>query len=107
MEIVADEIILIGHGKILAQGTKADLLRASGTYAKAAQPEALELELRRAGIAIRASNGAVHAEGEPVDIGQIAARAGLALIELRPDGAGLEEIFLDLTADTQREGVPA
>lgn len=46
VEIVADEIILIGGGKILAQGAKADLLRTSGTYVKAAQPEALELALR-------------------------------------------------------------
>ena len=107
VEIVADEIILIGGGKILAQGTKADLLRTSGTYAKAAQPEALELALRGAGVEIRSSNGAVHADGEPVVIGQIAASAGLALIELRPDGAGLEEIFLDLTAETQREGATA
>lgn len=46
----------------------------------------------------------MHADGEPIVIGQIAASAGLALIELRPEGAGLEEIFLDLTAETQREG---
>ena len=34
--------------------------------------------------------------------------AGLPLLELRPaDGAGLEEIFLELTSDTQREGAAA
>lgn len=104
IEIVADEIILIGGGKILAQGSKADLLQTSGTFVKAAEPAALELALRGAGVGIRSSNGAVHADGDPVVIGQIAARAGLALIELRPDGAGLEEIFLDLTSETQREG---
>jgi len=38
VEIVADEIILIGAGKILAQGTKADLLRTSGAFARAAKP---------------------------------------------------------------------
>lgn len=107
VEIVADEMILIGHGKILARGTKAELLRASGTYAKAAEPAALEAALRRAGVTVANSNGAVHAEAEPVLIGQIAASAGVALIELRPDGAGLEEMFLDLTSETQREGAPA
>jgi ABC-2 type transport system ATP-binding protein len=106
IEIVADEIILIGGGKILAQGSKADLLQTSGTFVKAAEPAALELALRGAGVGIRSSNGAVHADGDPVVIGRIAARAGLALIELRPDGAGLEEIFLDLTSETQREGAP-
>jgi ABC-2 type transport system ATP-binding protein len=106
IEIVADEIILIGGGKILAQGSKADLLQTSGTFVKAAEPAALELALRGAGVGITSSNGAVHADGDPVVIGRIAARAGLALIELRPDGAGLEEIFLDLTSETQREGAP-
>ena len=34
--------------------------------------------------------------------------AGVALTELRgADGAGLEDMFLELTADTQREGVAA
>ncbi len=35
-------------------------------------------------------------------------KAGMALTELRPaNGAGLEEMFLELTADTQRDpGTP-
>jgi len=34
--------------------------------------------------------------------------AGVVLTELRAaDGAGLEEMFLELTADTQREGAAA
>jgi ABC-2 type transport system ATP-binding protein len=37
-------------------------------------------------------------------VGRIAFAAGLPVIELRPaDGAGLEEMFLQLTADTQRD----
>jgi ABC-2 type transport system ATP-binding protein len=107
VEIVADEMILIGGGRILAQGSKADLLRASGTYVKATDPVALEQALRRGGIPITSSNGAIRADVEPAEIGQIAATSGIALIELRPDGAGLEEMFLDLTAETQREGVSA
>lgn len=105
VEIVADEIILIGGGRILAQGSKAELLRASGAYAKATEPVALEHALQRAGVAVVSSNGGIRADAEPILIGQIAAGAGIALVELRPDGAGLEEMFLDLTADTQREGV--
>jgi ABC-2 type transport system ATP-binding protein len=107
VEIVADEMILIGGGRILAQGSKADLLRASGAYVKATEPVALEHALRRAGVEITSSNGAIRADVEPVLIGQIAASVSIALIELRPDGAGLEEMFLDLTAETQREGVSA
>jgi ABC-2 type transport system ATP-binding protein len=41
-------------------------------------------------------------------VGAIAWRAGLALSELKPaESTGLEEIFLALTADTQREGAAA
>ena len=109
VEIVADEIILIGGGRVLAQGSKAELLRTSGTFVKAAEVETLELALLRAGVdTTRSGNGGLRAEVEPVLIGQIAAGAGIALVELRPaEGAGLEEMFLNLTAETQREGVPA
>ena len=109
VEIVADEIILIGGGRVLAQGSKAELLRTSGTFVKAAEVETLELALLRAGVdTTRSGNGGLRAEVEPVLIGQIAAGAGIALVELRPaEEAGLEEMFLNLTAETQREGVPA
>ena len=41
-------------------------------------------------------------------VGKVAFAAGLPVLELRPaDGAGLEEIFLELTSDTQREGAAA
>ena len=40
-------------------------------------------------------------------IGRIASEASVPLIELRSaDGAGLEDMFLELTADTQREAPP-
>jgi ABC-2 type transport system ATP-binding protein len=43
-------------------------------------------------------------DAEPEAVGRVANEAGIALIELRTaDGAGLEEMFLELTADTQRE----
>ncbi|MDQ4126191.1 MAG: ATP-binding cassette domain-containing protein [Actinomycetota bacterium] len=107
IEIVADEIILIGAGRILAQGTKADLLRASGAFAKGAEPRALELALQRAGVDVRQAPGGVRADVEPAVIGRIAAAAGVALVELRPHGAGLEEMFLELTAETRRERASA
>ena len=41
-------------------------------------------------------------------VGEVALAAGIVLTELRSaDGAGLEEMFLELTADTQREGAAA
>ena len=47
-------------------------------------------------------------DAEPELVGQVATKAGIPLIELRPaETAGLEEMFLELTADTQREGAAA
>ena len=41
-------------------------------------------------------------------VGVVALDAGIALTELRSaEGAGLEDMFLSLTAETQREGVAA
>ena len=39
----------------------------------------------------------------PARVGQVALRAGVAVSELRPADSGLEDMFLQLTADTQRE----
>jgi ABC-2 type transport system ATP-binding protein len=108
VEMIADDMILIGRGRIVAQGTKQELLRTSGTLVRAVEPEALKDALAGAGYAVRADAAHLHVEAEPVQVGEVAARHQLTLAELRPaDGAGLEALFLELTADTQREGVVA
>ena len=107
VEMIADEMVLIGRGKIVAQGTKAELLQTEGTYVKPLEPAALEQALATAGIAaVPSGDGGFRSEVEPVDVGRAAAAAGVVLIELRPaEGAGLEEMFLQLTADDAREPV--
>jgi ABC-2 type transport system ATP-binding protein len=51
-------------------------------------------------------DAALRADADPERVGLVASEAGIPLIELRTaDGAGLEELFLELTADTQREGL--
>ena len=53
-------------------------------------------------------DGALRTQADAARVGQVALAAGVALTELRPaDGAGLEEMFLELTAETQREGAAA
>lgn len=107
VEMIADEMVLIGRGKIVAQGTKAELLHTAGTYVKPLDAPALDRALRAAGIeAVPSGDGAFRAESDPVDIGRAAAAAGVVLVELRPaEGAGLEEMFLQLTAADAREPV--
>ena len=99
VEAVADELIVIGEGKIVAQGTKAELLATTGTLVRAADPEALSDALMAADLAVEpAVDGSLVVEAPPEVVGRVAAEAGLALVELRPaDGGGLEQLFLTLT----------
>ena len=109
IEVIADDIVVIGNGRIVAQGTKAELLQAAGTVVRTRHLTDLEMALRAAGLTTTLSgDGALRTDGDAELVGQIALRHGLALTELKSaDGAGLEEMFLELTADTQREGVAA
>jgi ABC-2 type transport system ATP-binding protein len=109
IEVIADDIVVIGNGRIVAQGTKNDLLQAAGTVVRSAAPSTLAHALELAGIASALGpDGAVRTQADATRVGQVALAAGVALTELRPaDGAGLEEMFLELTAETQREGAAA
>jgi len=105
VQIIADELIVIGHGKIVAQGSKDELLRGAGTFVKAGDPDALANALTVAGIsATPAGDGGLSTETSAEDVGKAAAAAGVALVELRAaDTAGLEEMFLQLTTESQRD----
>jgi ABC-2 type transport system ATP-binding protein len=109
IEVIADDLVVIGNGRIVAQGTKSDLLATAGTVVRARDTDALALAMEHAGLVITAhTDGSAHTDAAPGQVGEIALAAHLVLTELRTaDGAGLEEMFLELTADTQREGTAA
>ena len=104
VEIIADDIVMIGHGRIVCEGSKADLVRSMGTVARAENLTALRRALHAAGLETRDSDeGGVATPAEPALVGRAAFAAGIALTELRAAEGGLEDMFLELTADTQRE----
>jgi ABC-2 type transport system ATP-binding protein len=107
IEVIADDLVVIGNGRIVARGTKEELLAGAGTLVRAVDGNALAGALTAAGITARpTSGGAVLAEADLTRVGQAAFAAGIAVTELRAaDGAGLEEMFLALTAESQRETV--
>lgn len=109
IEVIADDLIVIGNGRIVAQGTKAELLRAAGTVVRTREVTDLARALTESGIAATPMpHGGLTTDAEPELVGRVALAAGIALLELRgADGAGLEEMFLELTAESQREGVAA
>jgi ABC-2 type transport system ATP-binding protein len=105
IEVIADDLVVIGNGRIVAQGAKRDLLLSAGAMLRTLDRDVIAAALREAGItsSIVGDDGLlVQADAERV--GSIAFAAGVRLIELRQaDGAGLEELFLELTAETQRD----
>jgi ABC-2 type transport system ATP-binding protein len=111
IEVIADDLVVIGQGRIVAQGSKSELLAAAGTLVRTTdvtQQERLARALHEAAVVTSPIDGGLRVDADPELVGETAHRAGVVLRELRPaDGAGLEEMFLELTAETAREGAAA
>jgi ABC-2 type transport system ATP-binding protein len=108
VEAVADRLVVIGGGRIVADGEKSELLAGdAGTLVRARDPQALRAALDQAGLVASESDGRLLVPATPETVGQIAAGIGAVLLELRPaDNGGLEQMFLDLTAgESVREAV--
>jgi ABC-2 type transport system ATP-binding protein len=103
VQLIADDIIMIGRGKIVAQGTPESLLADSGTFVRAVENEQLAAALEQAGIASAPHGTGFRAEAEALQVGKVAAANQITLVELRPTDGGLEDLFLELTADAQRD----
>jgi ABC-2 type transport system ATP-binding protein len=109
VEQIADEMILIGQGRIVAQGDRASLLAGAGpaqTLVTSLDNTALAAALKEAGHAVEEAGQGLRVHAAPAEVGRAALSARVVLTDLRDGGAGLEDLFLQLTAETQRE-VPA
>ena len=101
VEAVADQLVVIAGGRIVASGSKEELLGGRGTVVRGPDRALLERALRTAGISVTPGEGdALVAAAEPLAVGQAVAAAGVVLTELRPAGGGegLEDLFRSLTA---------
>ena len=108
IEVIADDLVVIGQGRIVAQGRKSELLAAAGTLVRTSDADRLARALHEASVTTTPIDGGLRVDADPELVGQAAHRAGVVLRELRAaDGAGLEEMFLELTAETAREGAAA
>jgi ABC-2 type transport system ATP-binding protein len=107
VELIADEMILIGHGKIVAQGDKKTLLAGAAgsgsTFVTALDNRQLSEALTAKGFTVASAGDGLRVETEPVEVGRTAAEHKIVLTDLRAADGGLEDLFLELTSDTQRE----
>jgi ABC-2 type transport system ATP-binding protein len=107
VEQIADEMVLIGGGRILAMGDRRSLLagRSVGTLVAALDVDSLAAALAAAGIAAQRAGDGLRVQAEPVAVGRVAAEKQIVLTDLRGATDTLENLFLELTADTQRDTV--
>ena len=100
VEAVADQLVIIGNGRIAAQGSRAELLAGGGTQVAAVDAGALHAALEAAGLESRRDGDrGFLVDAEPEDVGRAALAGDVALTRLGPsESAGLEQLFFDLTS---------
>jgi ABC-2 type transport system ATP-binding protein len=104
MALTADHLIVIGRGKLIADTSVDDFVaRASQKVVLVRSPELERLreELAGPGVSFEAAErGALEVHGLTAEqVGDAAAAAAIALHELTPQQASLEEAFMNLTRD--------
>ncbi len=105
VELIADEMILIGNGRIVASGNKEALLRGTQAAALVTSTDNDRLAAALADKQVHATPAGtgLRVDALPLQVGTIAAENSIILTDLRPAEGGLEDLFLELTADTQRD----
>ncbi|MFE7854739.1 ATP-binding cassette domain-containing protein [Streptomyces sp. NPDC057403] len=105
MALVADHLIVVGRGRLLADTTVADLVRRAGgdtVTVRTQDPARLREALAGPGVDITGQVGSeeLQVTGRTArEIGLAAAEHGIALFELSPRTVSLEQAFMDLTRD--------
>ncbi|NUP23811.1 MAG: ATP-binding cassette domain-containing protein [Streptomyces sp.] len=104
MSMVADDLIVISRGQLLAETSMSDFIQRHGrTYVRVRTPEPMRLnqELERKGAAVSfAPDGSVEIDGlSAAEVNRLAAAGGLPLEELSTHTGSLEDTFLKLVGN--------
>lgn len=105
MAQMADNVLVIGKGKMIANTSVKELLAGSthrGTFVRTNKPDALKQALTKAKLVFSDADGGLLVDKAKSDeVGKLAFKAGITVLELTNRGASLEEAFLDLTAGSE------
>ncbi len=104
MAQTADRVIVVGRGRLITEGTVAEVVHRSVTghvRVDTAEPDRLSALLAaHGGHATTQPAGALAVTGiEARDVGIVAGIAGITLYELTPQSASLEDAYFELTRD--------
>jgi ABC-2 type transport system ATP-binding protein len=105
MALTADHLIVIGRGRVIADTSTEDFVaQASGNVVRVRSPQASRLAELLAGPEVTVTSvdgdGLLDVKGlKAAQIGDVAAGNGIAIHELTPQQASLEDAFMDLTRD--------
>jgi ABC-2 type transport system ATP-binding protein len=98
-----DDVIVISHGELRAQGTLESVLGGDdgpATEVTAEDPASLEAALLAAGATVQREGDKLVVLGmTPAQVGPIAAKAQLTVLGLAPRARSLEQAFMALTAE--------
>ncbi|HLH27570.1 MAG TPA: ATP-binding cassette domain-containing protein [Acidimicrobiales bacterium] len=102
MALTADEVVVIGKGRLIAQLSTDELVaRSSQRFVRVRTPHAplLRAALDRAGAtSVVEDDGSLSVRGlDEATVGEVAARIPVVLHELSPQSASFEEAYMELT----------
>jgi ABC-2 type transport system ATP-binding protein len=105
MALTADDVVVIGRGRLIAQMSVDDLIaQSSQRFVRVRSPEIgkLRAALERDGaMAVLEADGSLSVRGvSEAVIGELAASLAVVLHELAPQSGSLEEAFMELTGDS-------
>jgi ABC-2 type transport system ATP-binding protein len=107
MQLMADRVVVIAKGRLIADGTVDELVSGSvrsDVLIRCSDPAALRSLLAGEGLhaALEGVDGLAISGADTDRIGEAAFRAGVVVRELTARRASLEEAFLELTGDEQQ-----
>lgn len=102
MAVTADQLVVIGRGRLIAQGSVADVIgRNTLRTVRVVTPDAVRLigllEAKGATVTTVDHETLTLHGIDSRDVGLVAAAAAVTLFELTPESASLEEAFLEMT----------
>lgn len=104
MSLMADDLVVIGKGKLITSGTVDDMISGAagtGVFVRAENNSKLEKALKSKFSVVKSGSGLDVRGAKTDDIGKAAFEAGIAVLELANKAASLEDAFLEITAGSQ------